>query len=181
MRCHDAKRGKPVQRGEHLAQLAEQSRQGEDVRASSCAFGQDATPAENPPSRPCSGISTARIMYAVERQRRITQQLDDLRAQQQQRTAFLRTTGLKLLAWIGGTLGLVVSMCLVGLVFQPVLLVRTLTLFSGFIALLLALGVDIQEGLALIPSNNWVLSGAALVVVLMMFMWLRLMRYPHEV
>jgi len=136
---------------------------------------------EKPSSDVGARISTERIMHAVERQRRITQQLDDLRAQQQQRTAFLRTTGLKLLAWVVCACVLLISALAVVFVLQPLLLFHLLTLLSSTIALLLAVGVSIQESFALIPSNNWVLSGTALAVVLMMVMWLRLMRHPREV
>lgn len=180
MRCHDAKRGLTAPRGERSAQPMEQSRRGEDVCTSVYSSNQDTSLPETPSSRLCAGISTERIMHAVERQRRITQQLNALRTQQEQRMAFLRSTGLKFVMWVGCTLVILASVFAVLSMFQPVLLVRTLTLFSGFIALLLAAGVDIQEGLSLIPSNNWILSGAALVVVLMMVMWLRLMRHPHE-
>jgi hypothetical protein len=38
----------------------------------------------------------------------------------------------------------------------------------------------LQTGLALITRNNVILSGTALVLVVMMGMWLRLMRYPQE-
>lgn len=180
MRCHGAKRTVSAQRKGHGVPSGEQSRLVKDVHASSGPFNQGTALPGTPVERGCSGISTERIMHAVERQRRITQQLDNLRAQQRQRTAFLRTTGLKLIAWLGCVLGLLISAFVVVLVYQPVLLVRTLILFSSFIALLLAVGADIQAGLLLLPSNNWVLSGAALVVVLMMVMWLHLMRYPRE-
>jgi hypothetical protein len=178
MRCHDAKRELSAQRGERLAQPAERSCRDEDAHTSS---EQRASLAENPSARVCAGISTERIMHAVERQRRITQQLDDLRAQQQQRTAFLRTTGLKLLAWLVCAFVLLLGAFSILSVLQPILLVHLLTLLSSTIALLLAVGVDIQESLPLIPSNNWVLSGTALAVVLMTVMWLRLMRHPREV
>jgi hypothetical protein len=39
---------------------------------------------------------------------------------------------------------------------------------------------EIKLGLSLIPSSSWLLSGAALVIVLMMGLWVRLMRYPQE-
>ncbi|MEO7022293.1 MAG: hypothetical protein ABI234_19250 [Ktedonobacteraceae bacterium] len=180
MRYHDAKRGVPTQRDAHLVQPVEPSG-ATDVRDPFCSSEQDASLLETPPVRVLyPGISTERIMHAVERQRRITQQLDDLRVQQQARTVFLRTTCLKLMAWVGGSVGLLVSVLLVLFILQPVLLVRVLTLLSGFIAFLLAVGVGMQTDLPLVSSNNWVLSGVALAVVLMMAMWLRLMRYPRE-
>ncbi len=179
MRYHDVKRGVPTQRDAHLVQPVEPSG-ATDVRDPFCSSEQDASLMETPSVRVYPGISTERIMHAVERQRRITQQLDDLRVQQQARTVFLRTTGLKLIAWISGSVGLLVSVLLALFILQPVLLVRVLTLLSGFIAFLLAVGAGMQTDLPLVSSNNWVLSGVALAVVLMMAMWLRLMRYPRE-
>lgn len=176
MRCHDAKRKSFAQRGEYR----EQGYQAEIMHPVGSACDQHTSEREVSSSRLCPEISTERIMYAVERQRRITQQLDELRARQRRRTAFLRTTGLKLLGWSGGIIGLLLSVFAVGCVWQPVLLVRILTLLSGVILFLLAVGGEIQEGVSLIPSNNWVLSGAALAVVLLMVLWLRLMRHPQE-
>ena len=132
-------------------------------------------------AQPSPAISTERIMYAVERQRRITQQLDDLRAQQRQRTARLRRIGVRLLAWVGGLLGLGVVTLALLFTFQPALLVRTLRLLSGFIALVLAVGESMQATLSHIPSNSWILPGAALAFVLMVALWLYLMRHPREV
>lgn len=132
-------------------------------------------------AQPYPGISTERIMHAVERQRRITEQLDDLRAQQRQRTARLRRIGVKVLAWICCLLGLGIVALLLLFALEPGLLARTLRLLSGVIALLLAVGESIQATLAHIPSNSWVLPGAALTFVLMVALWLYLMRHPREV
>ena len=133
-----------------------------------------------PSARGCSGISTERIMQAVEEQRRVSQQLDDLRLQQKQRTAHLSRAGLKFIAvlWcISGALagGFVLLMLMV-----PALLDRTLSSLDDGIAFLVILGEQIKLGLSLIPSSSWLLSAAALVVVLMMGLWIRLMRYPQD-
>lgn len=133
------------------------------------------------PSRLYPGISTERIMQAVEQQKRITQQLEDLRSQQKQRTALLSRACLRLLAWIGLSMA-VLSLLLVALfLFQPDMLRQLLSLSSDAIAVLIAVSDEARSALSRIPYNNWLLAGAALAVVLLMGMWLRLMRHPHEV
>jgi hypothetical protein len=64
--------------------------------------------------------------------------------------------------------------------FQPDVFMSLLSALSGFVDALYALATYIQAGLALISSQNWVLSGVAFAVVVMMGMWLRLMRSPRE-
>lgn len=132
------------------------------------------------PSRVYPGISTERIMQAVEQQRRVSQQLEDLRLQQKQRTAFLRTTGLKCIALFCGLFSVLGGAFLLLLIARPDLLERVLDALSGVIAMLLALGENTRRALAQVPLNSWLLSGAALLVVLMMGLWVRLMRYPQE-
>ncbi len=175
MRCHNAKRGTSAQSGAHVAPPVECVEDGVREQA------QPVSVAGTPSSPLYPSISTERIMHAVERQRRITAQLDDLRAQQRQRTAFLRSAGLKIMAW--SSLALVILIGALALLFtlQAVILERTLRLLSGFIALVLALGESLQTSLSLLPANSWLLSAAALAVVLMMALWLYLMRYPREV
>jgi len=139
----------------------------------------DQLPAQNT-TRGCSGISTERIMQAVEEQRRVSQQLEDLRTQQKQRTAHLRTTGLKLMGVFWGLCGVLVGGFVILLIVQPVLLDRTLNSLDDSIAVLVALKEQIKLGLSLIPSSSWLLSAAALAVVLMMGLWIRLMRHPQD-
>ena len=64
--------------------------------------------------------------------------------------------------------------------FQPEVFISLLSTLSGFIDALYMLTGYLQAGLTLITSQTWLLSGFALVVVVMMGMWLRLMRYPRE-
>ncbi|HEU5375610.1 MAG TPA: hypothetical protein VFV38_09240 [Ktedonobacteraceae bacterium] len=176
MRFHDAKdRQLADHRDAHLE--AEDARIQPDILRQS----QPASLPDIAPSRMYPNISTERIMRAVEQQKRITQQLEDLRTQQQQRTALLRTAGLKFVVGAFCLLGFLASVLVILFIFQPDMLVRTLTLLSDVIALFVAVGEDIKIELSLIPSNSWLLSGAALVVVLMMVMWLRLMRHPRGV
>lgn len=137
-------------------------------------------PSVTPASRLYPSISTERIMQAVEQQRRVSQQLEDLRLQQKQRTAFLRTSGLKVLAVLWGVFGALVAVFVVLLMLRPELLTRLIDAFSGGFAIVFMLEEELKLGLSLIPSSSWLLSGAALVVVLMMGLWIRLMRYPQE-
>ena len=135
---------------------------------------------EPAPYRIYSGISTERIMQAVERQKRISQQLEHIENQQQQRLARMGKAGPK----IAGMAFLVTGALAMGLIvlflFQPEIFISLLSTLSGFIGAVYTLAGYLQAGLTLITSQNWLLSGAALVVVVMMGMWLRLMRYPRE-
>ncbi|HZS79771.1 MAG TPA: hypothetical protein VFA41_24380 [Ktedonobacteraceae bacterium] len=130
------------------------------------------------PARP--NISTERILQAVERQRRITQQLEDLRAQQRERLAWL----VKVSPKVAIAALLLVSMLSLAtfalIILQPDLIVTILALLSGGVDILLSLGQYIQAGLALVTSESWLLSGVALAFVVMMGMWLRLVRPPQE-
>lgn len=127
-----------------------------------------------------SSISTERIMQAVEEQRRVSQQLEDLRLQQRRRTAHLRTTGLKLMGVFWCLVGAFICGFVLLLILRPVLLGRTLNSLDDSIAVLVMLGEQIHRGLSLVPSSSWILSAAALIVVLMMGLWIRLMRHPQE-
>ena len=119
-------------------------------------------------------------MRAVERQKRITQQLEDLQAQQQARLARMSKAGPK----IAGMLFLVTGILTIGLlslvIFQPDIFITMLSSLSGVFDVLFLLAQYLQVGLALITRENWLLSGVALVLVVMMGVWLRLMRYPQD-
>jgi hypothetical protein len=133
------------------------------------------------PAHGCSSISTERIMQAVEEQRRVSQQLEDLRLQQKQRTAHLRTAGLKFIGVLWCLSGALAGGFVLLLIMQPVLLDRTLNSLDDSIAILVVLTEQVKLGLSLIPSSSWLLSAAALAVVLMMGLWIRLMRHPQDV
>lgn len=159
----------------HLTRTGEQQNQDlQDV-----SYGQPAGQ-ERSPSCGYPGISTARIMQAVEQQRQISRQLEDLRVQQRRRTAFLRAAGLPWMVAVSGFFGGLALLTLLLLITQPELQTRTLAALGGVIAFLLMLEESIQQGLAFVPLNNWLLSGAALLMVGMMGLWLRLMRPPKE-
>ena len=177
MRCRDDKDHFAAQRASHSRWSTAENEARNTADTSSV---KDEQPQMLPPSRAYPSISTERIMQAVEQQRRVSQQLEDLRTQQKQRTAFLRTTGLKLIAALCGVLGVLGIVFVILLLARPDLLERTLDTLSGGIATLLMLEESIRSGLSLIPLSSWLLSGAALLVVLMMGLWLRLMRYPQE-
>lgn len=119
-------------------------------------------------------------MQAVEEQRRVSQQLEDLRTQQQQRTTHLRTTGLKLMGVLWGLSGVLIGGFMILLIVQPALLDRTLNSLDDSIAILIALTEQLKLRLSMIPSSNWLLSAAALAVVLMTGLWIRLMRHPQD-
>jgi hypothetical protein len=111
---------------------------------------------------------------------RITQQLEDLRAQGRSRVARLRIFNPKFAAFAYLTIGLISFSLLALFVFQPALMVKALALLSDGIAALVILAQYLQAGLALVTRDNWLLPGVALVLVVMMGMWLGLMRYPRE-
>jgi hypothetical protein len=126
---------------------------------------------------PYTGISTERIMRAVEQQRRITSQLDGLQARQRARLARI---GAKIVFSLF-MVAIVISVGLLALfLFQPDLFLAILAFSSGAIDFVMQLGHYLSGGLVLITSQSWLLAGAALVVVLMISLWLCLMRAPHE-
>lgn len=138
------------------------------------------SPSITPVSPLYPGISTERIMQAVEQQRRVSQQLEDLRLQQKQRTAILRKGGLKVLAVLWVMTGLLAIVFAVLLLARPDLLARLIDALSGVFTVIFVLEEELKRGLSLIPSSSWLLSGAALLVVLMMGLWIRLMHCPQE-
>lgn len=133
-----------------------------------------------PSPRVYSSISTERIMLAVEQQRRITAQLEDIRTQQQSRVARLHVVGPTVAAIIFFTIGCVPLLLLALTVFQPDLLVKLLSLPGDGLDTLIVLAQYLQSELLLVARDNLLLSGIALVFVILMGMWLRLMRHPQE-
>lgn len=132
------------------------------------------------PAHPYRMISTDRIMRAVERERRITQQLEHIQSQQQARLARVSKLGPKLALGAFLATGALVLGLIVLFLFQPDVFMSLLSALSGFVDALYALAAFVQAGLTLISSQTWILSGLAFAVVLMMGMWLRLMRSPRE-
>jgi len=133
-----------------------------------------------PSPRLYSSISTERIMMAVERQRRITAQLEDIRTQQQTRIARLHVVGPTVVAIIFFSIGCVPLLLLGLTIFRPDLLVRLLSLLGDGIDTLIVLAQYLQSGLLFVTRDNWLMSGLALAFVILMGMWLRLMRHPQK-
>jgi hypothetical protein len=185
MRCRDAKLWLTAQRDNDLVQTEILTLQEHLKQCAACHTYEKRQQRldillHTPPFRLYSSISTERIMRAVELQRHITQQLEDLRVQQQTRIARLRILNPKFLAFASLIIGLLLLFLLALLIFQADLLIKALALLSGGIDALVVLGQYLQTGLSLIIRDNWLLSGMALILVIMMGMWLRLMRHPRE-
>lgn len=137
-------------------------------------------PSPSPASRPYTGISTDRIMRAVEQQRRITDQLESLKTQQQARLARAGRIGPKILVAMFGLSAAVTLGLLFLFVFQPDLFLTIISLLSGFVDVLIQLARYLSTALAFISRESWLLAGSALVLVAMAGLWLRLMRAPRE-
>lgn len=183
MRCRDAKKRLTTQRDTELAPVEESKVQQHLAQCSNCfTFEQrqqrlDGMLHTTTP-RPFPDVSTERIMRAVERQQRITQQLVHMQATQQARLARVK----KVSPIIAALVVLLASGLAIGgivlLIVQPNTLLNMLATFGGLADLGAAAAPQVQTVLALISQQNWLLSGAALVFVVMMGMWLRLMRAP---
>ena len=185
MRCRDAKEWLTAQRDTDLAQLKDSTLYEHLRQCAGCRVHERRqqrldTLLRTPGTHLYSSISTDRIMRAVERQMRITQQLEDLRAQGRSHVARLRIFNPKFAAFAYLAIGLISFSLLALFVFQTALMVKALALLSGGIAALVVLAQYLQAGLALVTRDNWLLPGVALVLVVLMGMWLGLMRYPRE-
>jgi Putative zinc-finger len=190
MRCPDAKQllsdgelEPSLKRAlqEHLSQcaacrMAELAQRRLESKLRSSHTGTTVTP-ETPMA---TRISTDQIMRAIYQQKQITAQLEEIRQQQQLRMASMRKAGA-----IGAALGfLIVSsiplLFLVMTIMQTNLMLKILSFLNGAIDTSIIIGQYLQRGLTLVMSNNWLLSGLAFMVIIMMGMWLRLMRTPQE-
>ncbi len=185
MRCRDAKDWLTAQRENDLVQSEDTALQ-EHLKHCSANHTQehyhqrtDFVPG-SPTYRMFTSISTERIMQAVERQKRITEQLEDLRTQQRTRIARMRIFTPRFAAFTYLTIGLISLSLLTLLIFNTGLVVNVLASLSGVIDALVTLAQYLQSGLALVLHENWLLSAMAFVLVIMMGIWLRLMRHPQE-
>lgn len=131
-------------------------------------------------THPYSSISTERIMRAVEQQRRITDQLVGLQAQQQARVARVRRAGKKLLVATTVLTGVVTLGLLFLFIFLPDQFLAMLSFSSGAIDVIMQLARYLSPGLAFITQQSWLLAGVALVIVVMVGIWVHLMRTPQE-
>ncbi len=131
-------------------------------------------------SRTHTSISTDQILLAVQRHKRVTQQLEDIRTQQQLRVARIRIIGIPAATILFFTLGCIPLLLFALTIVQPDMLVTTLSIASNLIDVCVVLLQYLQMGLTLLTRDNRLLLGVAFVLVVMMGMWLRLMRYPQE-
>jgi len=185
MRCRDAKFWLTAQRDNDLAQPEITTLQEHLTDCTACRTHEQRQQRLDlvlgtQPYRAFSSISTERIMRAVERQKRITQQLEDLRTQQRSRVARLRIFTPRFAALTYLTIGLISLSLLALFIFNVELVMSVLSLLGDVIDALVTLAQYVQTGLALLVHDNWLLSGMALVLVILMGMWLRLMRHPQE-
>lgn len=125
-------------------------------------------------------ISTERIMLAVQQQSQLIQQVEALRKQQRSRLAPLGVWGPLLLALTFFTLGSIPLLLFAMVILQPNLMEKAFAALSSGMDVSIVLGQRLQIGLMLITQDTWLLSGVAFVVVVMVGVWLRLMRHPHE-
>jgi anti-sigma factor RsiW len=185
MRCRDAKQKLYAQRdGEAEAPEAE-ALQEHLTQCPACrAYQQQLSRLDNlfcpstPPTR--TSVSTDKIMLAIQQHQRITQQLEDIRQQQQTRVAQFKSAGAVLAAITFFTLSSIPLLLLAIAIIQTDLVIKALAPLTGVIDILVIAAEYLQTGVALITRDNWLLSGIAFAVVVMMGMWLRLMRHPQE-
>jgi len=184
MRCRDAKYRLTAQHEGDLAQPETLPVQEHLVGCYNCRSYEQRqqrldTMLKPPSPRQYQPISTGRIMQAVQQERQITRQLEDIRIQQKTRVARLRILP-PLIALAFSSIGGLAVLALGLLFFQPNVLIKILDLVGNGIEVFFLVVQYLQTGLALITRNTVILPAIALVLVVMMGMWLRLMRYPQE-
>ena len=185
MRCRDAKVWLTAQR-EHDLEPSEVTALREHIKyCSAChtyeQYHKRTDPGLNSPtSRMFTSISTERIMQAVERQKRITEQFENLRNQQRKRIARLRIFTPRFATLTFLSIGFISSLLLALLIFNTDIVIDILESFGGVIDTLAIFAQYIQSGLAFVIQQQWLLSAMALTLVIMMGMWLRLMRHPQD-
>ncbi len=172
----DAEQAQAVQ--DHLRQCAACRVFEQEQRQIDTVLGK-LTPETVTPLRP-SRVSTDTIMQAIQQHKQISQQLEDIRHQQRTRVERMKTVGAAGAALGFFTLSSIPLLFLAMTIIQTDLALKTLALLNGFIDVLIVMGQYLQTGLLLAARDNWLLSGMALVVVVMTGMWLRLMRTPQE-
>ncbi|HTK09124.1 MAG TPA: zf-HC2 domain-containing protein [Ktedonobacteraceae bacterium] len=186
MRCRDAKEKLAAQRDHDLAPLDAAALQEHLHMCPSCralqhsAHSVDSLLSATVTPRVHRSISTDSIMLAIQHQSKISQQLEDIHKQQQTRVARLRPAGAAFAALSFFTLSTIPLLVLAITIVQTDLVVQALALLNGVIDALIILMQYLLSALYLLSRNNWLLSGVAFSVVIMMGMWLRLMRHPQE-
>ncbi|GAC1387080.1 MAG: hypothetical protein NVSMB33_16630 [Ktedonobacteraceae bacterium] len=185
MRCRDAKLKLAAQRDGDLTStdaplLQEHLKQCPTCRAFEQRQHYLHTMLQSSAPRAYASVSTDQILLAVQRQKRVTQQLEDIRTQQQFRLARIRVIGIPAIAILFFTLGCIPLLLLTLTIVQPDMLGKALALSSDLIDVCVVLAQYLQTGLTLVTRDNRLLLGVAFVLVIMMGMWLRLMRHPQE-
>ncbi len=185
MRCRDAREWLGVQRDGDLEPSEAQVLEEHLLECSSCqAFAQHLQQMPGmlhvPAPSAHSSISTERIMLAIQQQKRITQQLEDIRQQQQSRLVRLRPVGATCTALGIFTLSSLPLLLIAMTIIQTDLTVKALSLLDGVIDFFIILAQYLQIGLMMVTRSTWLLSAIAFAVVVMTGMWLRLMRHPRE-
>ena len=188
MDCQEAKRWLVAQRDDPLT-LIESQRQAVREHLRGClacrAYEQRLrrllVVQPSPVQRVYSSISTERIMLAVEQEKFAAQQVEDMRAQQQKRMARQRSIVLPMLLLLVFTLLAIPLLLAATALIQPDLITNMPPALNGLIYVLL-LGVQyLHTGSTLVATDTALLVIGALVLVIMMGMWLRLMRQPRQV
>jgi hypothetical protein len=188
MRCRDAKTWLNVQRDGDLelprvtiaTDLQKDLRQCDVCRESTKHPDSVEVPGHASVAPMQASISTDQIMYAVKQQQRITRQLEELRQQQRLRIERIRTVGAMGVAISIFILSSIPLIILVMLILQTDVVVNALSVLNNVLDVFFILIQYLQNGLTMLTYNNWLLSGFALAMVVMMGMWLRLMRPPRE-
>lgn len=126
-----------------------------------------------------TGISTERIMLAIQQQKYITSQLENIRQRQQSRMVHLRSVGTACVALCCFTLSSIPLLLLALCLAQTDLTVKALYILNNIIDVSIILAQYLQVGLTMMTRNNWLLSALAFAVIVMIGMWLRLMRHPQ--
>lgn len=125
-----------------------------------------------------SSISTARIMLAVEQQRRISKELEDIRAQQKRRMIRQRSLVIPVIALSFFALLLIPIALLDVVLLQPDAMANMPPVLSDLVYGFLVLGQYLQAAAAFTTRNSLALAVIALLLVILSGSWLRLMRSP---
>lgn len=186
MRCQDAKQWLNDQHDGDLAHSEDSALQEHLRQCVACHAFQQRLQALNtmlslsaPPLKKTT-VPTDNIMLAIQQQKWIALQIEELREQQHTRVARMRGPGAALAALGFLLLGSIPLLLFAIVVIQTDLAVQALSVLNGVIDSLIILAQYLQVGSTLVTRNNWLLSGVAFAVVIMMGMWLRLMRHPQE-
>src|SRR5258708_5242814 len=158
MRCRDANDVLAAQRDPRSARPVARD-YTEEVRAphsepTSAPYQSNLHSSPPPPSRMCPAVSTERIMRAVEQQRRITQELEQLQDRQKQKNAVLRITVPVCVALLFFVTGVVLLTLMLLFFFQPETLMRVLGLLSDGIAWLIAVVENFQMAWSFFSPNS---------------------------